>query len=141
MIRPPPRSTRTDTLFPYTTLFRSAPLCFNYHRGDRRSLARGPLRPWQLVVLPFRYLPILRYLPNFTQFIENLFDLMYPAVVPFSREFGDTLETQTIFEAVSQAGDAHAASEVDQAGHRQHRSAKSETNHSVGYRGDRKSDV
>src|SRR3546814_10527238 len=26
MIRPPPRSTRTDTLFPYTTLFRSAAL-------------------------------------------------------------------------------------------------------------------
>src|SRR3546814_11521062 len=25
MIRPPPRSTRTDTLFPYTTLFRSPP--------------------------------------------------------------------------------------------------------------------
>src|SRR3546814_19677088 len=25
MIRPPPRSTRTDTLFPYTTLFRSIP--------------------------------------------------------------------------------------------------------------------
>src|SRR3546814_5163397 len=27
MIRRPPRSTRTDTLFPYTTLFRSMPLC------------------------------------------------------------------------------------------------------------------
>src|SRR3546814_8464662 len=26
MIRPPPRSTRTDTLFPYTTLFRSGSL-------------------------------------------------------------------------------------------------------------------
>src|SRR3546814_14767028 len=26
MIRRPPRSTRTDTLFPYTTLFRSRPL-------------------------------------------------------------------------------------------------------------------
>src|SRR3546814_5956930 len=26
MIRLPPRSTRTDTLFPYTTLFRSGPL-------------------------------------------------------------------------------------------------------------------
>src|SRR3546814_17857318 len=25
MIRPPPKSTRTDTLFPYTTLFRSTP--------------------------------------------------------------------------------------------------------------------
>src|SRR3546814_2943573 len=30
MIRRPPRSTRTDTLFPYTTLFRSA------HRQSRR---------------------------------------------------------------------------------------------------------
>src|SRR3546814_15031161 len=28
MIRVPPRSTRTDTLFPYTTLFRSAVLAF-----------------------------------------------------------------------------------------------------------------
>src|SRR3546814_1619283 len=27
MIRRPPRSTRTDTLFPYTTLFRSNKLC------------------------------------------------------------------------------------------------------------------
>src|SRR3546814_12642268 len=27
MIRRPPRSTRTDTLFPYTTLFRSAAQC------------------------------------------------------------------------------------------------------------------
>src|SRR3546814_7243079 len=31
MIRRPPRSTRTDTLFPYTTLFRSFPL--NIHAG------------------------------------------------------------------------------------------------------------
>src|SRR3546814_17470476 len=32
MIRRPPRSTRTDTLFPYTTLFRSANRCG--HRLD-----------------------------------------------------------------------------------------------------------
>src|SRR3546814_3352696 len=32
MIRRPPRSTRTDTLFPYTTLFRSGP-------GPHRSLS------------------------------------------------------------------------------------------------------
>src|SRR3546814_7809777 len=31
MIRRPPRSTRTDTLFPYTTLFRSR----NFHRAPR----------------------------------------------------------------------------------------------------------
>src|SRR3546814_11665496 len=30
MLRPPPRSTRTDTLFPYTTLFRSG---LNHSRG------------------------------------------------------------------------------------------------------------
>src|SRR3546814_13186721 len=34
MIRRPPRSTRTDTLFPYTTLFRSR---HGGVRGDRRS--------------------------------------------------------------------------------------------------------
>src|SRR3546814_2606485 len=33
MIRPPPRSTRTDTLFPFTTLFRSL-----LDRDERRSL-------------------------------------------------------------------------------------------------------
>src|SRR3546814_11232980 len=39
MIRRPPRSTRTDTLFPYTTLFRSAAL-----RSARRDRLRRLLR-------------------------------------------------------------------------------------------------
>src|SRR3546814_13564849 len=34
MIRRPPRSTRTDTLFPYTTLFRSARLAHAGSAGD-----------------------------------------------------------------------------------------------------------
>src|SRR3546814_18254856 len=34
MIRRPPRSTRTDTLFPYTTLFRSAHTAALYARGE-----------------------------------------------------------------------------------------------------------
>src|SRR3546814_7622021 len=34
MLRRPPRSTRTDTLFPYTTLFRSLP-ARGRRRGDR----------------------------------------------------------------------------------------------------------
>src|SRR3546814_18644538 len=56
MVRRPPRSTRTDTLFPYTTLFRS--------RGRRRGSrdrgavrdrgswrgAAGRLRPWQRIL-------------------------------------------------------------------------------------------
>src|SRR3546814_17897795 len=37
MIRRPPRSTRTDTLFPYTTLFRSRPSGAGRTRGDPRD--------------------------------------------------------------------------------------------------------
>src|SRR3546814_8474061 len=37
MIRPPPRSTRTDTLFPYTTLFRST-----IRAGDVARLTKLP---------------------------------------------------------------------------------------------------
>src|SRR3546814_7375854 len=52
MIRRPPRSTRTDTLFPYTTLFRSLPR----HRrqfglsGRRRSIRRRTAKPCWLGV-------------------------------------------------------------------------------------------
>src|SRR3546814_9981738 len=38
MIRRPPRSTRTDTLFPYTTLFRSVA---RVHVADRDHVARA----------------------------------------------------------------------------------------------------
>src|SRR3546814_8616882 len=44
MIRLPPRSTRTDTLFPYTTLFRSAPIhhdTLEWTAGPDRSLLRS----------------------------------------------------------------------------------------------------
>src|SRR3546814_13095252 len=41
MIRRPPRATRTDTLLPYTTLFRSRP-----RAGGRQALSRRiPVRP------------------------------------------------------------------------------------------------
>src|SRR3546814_6899699 len=41
MIRRPPRSTRTDTLFPYTTLFRSR---FDRRRDERLFGAQGDRR-------------------------------------------------------------------------------------------------
>src|SRR3546814_8709801 len=44
MIRRPPRSTRTDTLFPYTTLFRSEPGVDGYH--EMSGLAENePAKP------------------------------------------------------------------------------------------------
>src|SRR3546814_18322738 len=49
MIRRPPRATRTDTLFPYTTLFRSAPLPLPAIRRQRSPLdvTRQPSAPWR----------------------------------------------------------------------------------------------
>src|SRR3546814_8400186 len=44
MIRRPPRSTRTDTLFPYTTLFRSSGACAPHARGRRARVAGHLLR-------------------------------------------------------------------------------------------------
>src|SRR3546814_3973588 len=46
MIRRPPRSTRTDTLFPYTTLFRSfaTDIVYRTSRPGARSTAHGVSR-------------------------------------------------------------------------------------------------
>src|SRR3546814_4687443 len=44
MIRRPPRSTRTDTLFPYTTLFRSLTY-INMFRDGRLIVHEGEVRP------------------------------------------------------------------------------------------------
>src|SRR3546814_14073829 len=39
MIRRPPRSTRTDTLFPYTTLFRSQRLSLDHRKAEPEVLS------------------------------------------------------------------------------------------------------
>src|SRR3546814_4943893 len=51
MIRRPPRSTRTDTLFPYTTLFRSeaAVRPARQHQGERRRPERGGDAPGAVI--------------------------------------------------------------------------------------------
>src|SRR3546814_6086561 len=48
MIRRPPRSTRTDTLFPYTTLFRSPALTIHLAWSEARLVSNYILLP-----LPF----------------------------------------------------------------------------------------
>src|SRR3546814_9117729 len=49
MIRIPPRSTRTDTLFPYTTLFRSLA-----GRVPPASLGQVPAVGWRASLVPYR---------------------------------------------------------------------------------------
>src|SRR3546814_15568400 len=48
MIRLPPRSTRTDTLFPYTTLFRSSR---NFGRGTMAYLQQRPTAAFRVVAI------------------------------------------------------------------------------------------
>src|SRR3546814_9907590 len=48
MIRRPPRSTRTDTLFPYTTLFRSAFARFRHKHGFRVECRYETIAPARL---------------------------------------------------------------------------------------------
>src|SRR3546814_10273801 len=47
MIRRPPRSKRTDTLFPYTTLVRSAALHQPLHAAPARTSVRIAPLPWR----------------------------------------------------------------------------------------------
>src|SRR3546814_3116283 len=70
MIRRPPRTTRTDTLFPYTTLFRSPALCGENHRKKRSQLvntasttkktARPARKPRQVIGGSSKYCSRLR---------------------------------------------------------------------------------
>src|SRR3546814_5629318 len=46
MIRRPPRSTRTDTLFPYTTLFRSCQQGVANKSVDGRKMQARYFEPW-----------------------------------------------------------------------------------------------
>src|SRR3546814_19768991 len=46
MIRRPPRSTRTDTLFPYTTLFRSNPSHSRHHCAMEKQYDRKYFDRW-----------------------------------------------------------------------------------------------
>src|SRR3546814_8371926 len=58
MLRRPPRATRTDTLFPYTSLFRSAGVCLGRlegqylrHDGPEHIMAFAPTRSGKCVGL------------------------------------------------------------------------------------------
>src|SRR3546814_7184336 len=79
MIRRPPRSTRTDTLFPYTTLFRSRVLD---HDGERRSpghpsrMSAPRLRRRGQVSEPSRVLHICRRAARSEEHTSELQSLM-----------------------------------------------------------------
>src|SRR3546814_5478604 len=61
MIRRPPRSTRTDTLFPYTTLFRSRRRAAPPPPSDIARPAPRPFRSFQSLAWPSAILPLYVY--------------------------------------------------------------------------------
>src|SRR3546814_17150019 len=72
MIRRTPRSTRTNTLFPYTTLFRSARLAASL-RNERDARARNR-RIGQTVMKPDRDIEKDYPLPEFVEKLRRLAD-------------------------------------------------------------------
>src|SRR3546814_13574368 len=70
MIRLPPRSTRTDTLFPYTTLFRSRP-----HSGTAGARLPDKPLPYAWPALRFRGPRQLRLSPDELGFLAEPEDL------------------------------------------------------------------
>src|SRR3546814_10041097 len=80
MIRRPPRSTRTDTLFPYTTLFRSD---------------MGDLQVMQLLAEPIGGLDKLRDLPV-VHFDEGSLDSVVEAALQKPRSEEHTSELQSL---------------------------------------------
>src|SRR3546814_12647141 len=67
MIRPPPRSTRTDTLFPYTTLFRSNDNSAWYGSDYRDLAGRTGFGVRQTLEGDRRYVPWVNAPPGTTQ--------------------------------------------------------------------------
>src|SRR3546814_4755540 len=72
MIRLPPRSTRTDTLFPYTTLFRSFALAAYLHQHPYLVRGHGDVCPLcNTLVGPPTIFPMAKPIDNQFQFFER----------------------------------------------------------------------
>src|SRR3546814_5117323 len=80
MIRRPPRSTRTDTLFPYTTLFRSPGSGAHLHtRRSSRNYRDSRVRPHaaaQSITVPIPKPPEMR-LEEHTSELQSLMRISY----------------------------------------------------------------
>src|SRR3546814_4571773 len=103
MIRRPPRSTRTDTLFPYTTLFRSADAAadlsaqiFGKANADcHLAAARGQLLQIATSELAFQY----GISPNVRHGHATNENCLNPAII---------IGEQRLFDERRQIGRAHA---------------------------------
>src|SRR3546814_12123017 len=87
MLRRPPRTKRTDTLFPYTTLFRSQAQRRRRHRVERKGLdmVEDGFRTGEQHIVEAGYLRHSRARPDIPSFLRRLAD-------PVRHEFEKILE-------------------------------------------------
>src|SRR3546814_11798249 len=92
MIRRPPRSTRTDTLFPYTTLFRSHPFSVwpeqEKNRVIERMIAYG-----KAAVFGYRDIPGARPWSDMKELVATASDVWEPSTKPRSEEHTSELQS------------------------------------------------
>src|SRR3546814_1993238 len=95
MIRRPPRSTRTDTLFPYTTLFRSSSV--DVSPTAKLTKWQQKIRPSQAQVLPLGERDVLpNGKPIHQLILEYEFDQDEPQSVTPRRSEEHTSELQSL---------------------------------------------
>src|SRR3546814_9338311 len=88
MIRLPPRSTRTDTLFPYATLFRSCPP--NYSDPRRRRPRAAPSHTVERILILETDIPLLSRTLSFAaragaaRSEEHTSELQSPMRIPYA---------------------------------------------------------
>src|SRR3546814_4083251 len=104
MIRRPPRSTRTDTLFPYTTLFRSVvrlqPTAFAVTASCTHSPALCPnTMGFEAECLP-RSKPLVRRSEEHTSELQSLMRISY-AVFCLKKKITQIQNTQKQFVIIS----------------------------------------
>src|SRR3546814_2143709 len=90
MIRRPPRATRTDTLFPYTTLFRSASGRSERVASDRRRLPRASSHDRSSTIAPGCASPVMRS-EEHTSELQSLMRISY-AVFCLKKKNQDRLQ-------------------------------------------------
>src|SRR3546814_3290815 len=102
MIRRPPRSTRTDTLFPYTTLFRSSRQRKRVAGGTRKPGPRTDLTPEFRDAVTTRAMQLR--LESYT---------LRETVAIVNEAFGDSLAFETIRKWIEQRVKPELAETVD----------------------------